>query len=62
MDAMHCPDRAELERFAVGWIAGPNFLHVADHVQRCLACEETLKALDLLADPLLSRLRVDRVS
>jgi serine/threonine protein kinase len=30
---------------------------VADHVERCLACEAALQALDQLADPLLARLR-----
>jgi serine/threonine protein kinase len=57
MNAMHCPDRAELERFAVGWLAGPDFLRVVNHVESCLACEETLQALDVLTDPLLLRLR-----
>jgi serine/threonine protein kinase len=57
MDAMSCPDRDQLERFAVGWLAGPEFLRVVDHVEKCPACEETLQALDGPSDPLLSRLR-----
>src|SRR5438045_2598781 len=57
MDAIRCPDRAELERFIVGGLSEPSFGRVADHIERCLDREETLRELDRLADPLLSRLR-----
>jgi serine/threonine protein kinase len=57
MDATDCPDRAELEGFAVGSLAGPSFARVADHVERCVQCEAALQEFDRLADPLLSQLR-----
>ena len=57
MGAMDCPDRAELEGFAVGSLPGPLFAQVAAHVEGCVACEAALQSLDPLADPLLSQLR-----
>jgi serine/threonine protein kinase len=35
----------------------PALARVADHLERCLACETALQALDQLADPLLAELR-----
>ena len=57
MGMTDCPDRAELEGFAVGSLPGPLFAQVAAHVERCADCEAALQALDHLADPLLSQLR-----
>jgi serine/threonine protein kinase len=57
MDATGCPGRAELEGFVVGTLADPEFARVAGHVEGCPDCEESLRALDRLADPFLCRLR-----
>ena len=57
MGVTDCPDRAELEGFAVGGLPGPLFAQVAAHVEECVQCEATLQALDRLVDPLLSQLR-----
>jgi hypothetical protein len=57
MDATGCPGRAELEGFVVGTLADPEFARIAGHVEGCPDCEESLRALDHLADPFLSRLR-----
>jgi serine/threonine protein kinase len=57
--ATDCPDRVELEGFAVGRLPGPSFARIAAHVERCVACEAALQAVDVdpLADPLVSQLR-----
>jgi serine/threonine protein kinase len=52
-----CPDRTELEGFAVGSLSDPLFARIAAHVEHCVDCEAALQALDYLADPLLSQLR-----
>jgi hypothetical protein len=57
MSLVTCPDRVELEEFALGGLSGPEFARVANHVERCPACDQALQRLDSLADPLLSRLR-----
>ena len=57
MGMTDCPDRTELEGFALGSLAGPLFARIAAHVERCTDCEAALQALDHLADPLLSQLR-----
>jgi eukaryotic-like serine/threonine-protein kinase len=57
MGAADCPDRAELQGFAVGSLPGALFAQVAAHVEECADCEAMLQALDRLADPLLSQLR-----
>jgi eukaryotic-like serine/threonine-protein kinase len=57
MGAADCPDRAELQGFAIGSLPGPLFAQVAAHVEECADCEATLQVLDRLADPLLSQLR-----
>src|SRR5206468_8977291 len=57
MGVMGCPERAELEGLALGSLPEPVLVRVAGHVERCAACEDTLQALDPLADPLLSQLR-----
>jgi hypothetical protein len=43
MDMTGCPDRAELEGFVVGSLPGPGFARVVDHVERCAACEASLR-------------------
>jgi eukaryotic-like serine/threonine-protein kinase len=58
MDPTACPDRDDLEGFLVGKLSGPAFARVADHVEGCADCESTLQALDRLADPILSQLRL----
>ncbi len=57
MGVAGCPDRAELQGFAIGSLPGPLFARVASHIEACADCEATLQALDRLADPLLSQLR-----
>ena len=57
MGAADCPDRAELQGFAIGSLPGPLFAQVAAHVEECADCEAMLQVLDRLADPLLSQLR-----
>src|SRR5262249_38094867 len=52
-----CPDRAELEGFALGSLPGRLFAQVAAHIEECVDCEVALQALDRHADPLLSQLR-----
>jgi serine/threonine protein kinase len=57
MDSMRCPDRSELERFVVGSLSGSEIGRLANHVEQCVDCEDTLQALEQVADPLLARLR-----
>ena len=57
MGAAECPDRVELQGFAIGSMPEPLFARVAAHVAECADCEATLQALDRLGDPLLSQLR-----
>jgi serine/threonine protein kinase len=57
MNATGCPGPAELARFAVGELSGPELARLAEHVEHCPACEAALRALDETPDPLLSGLR-----
>jgi serine/threonine protein kinase len=57
MGLTDCPDRNELEGFALGSLPGPLFARIAAHVESCLDCEVALRALDHVADPLFSQLR-----
>jgi serine/threonine protein kinase len=57
MNALRCPDRAELERFAIGSMTGSEIVLLAAHIEHCLRCEEALEAFDGAADPLLLQLR-----
>jgi tRNA A-37 threonylcarbamoyl transferase component Bud32 len=57
MNATGCPAPAELARFAVGDLSGPELARVADHVEHCPACEAALRALDETPDPLIASLR-----
>jgi eukaryotic-like serine/threonine-protein kinase len=57
MGMTNCPDRAELEGFALGSLPGPLFARIAAHIELCNDCEAALQALDHLADPLFSQLR-----
>jgi serine/threonine protein kinase len=57
MHGSRCPDRTELEGFALGSLPTPALARVADHLERCIACEAALQELDQLADPLLDELR-----
>src|SRR5262249_37454179 len=52
-----CPDEAVLAAFATGNLSGPAFQRIAQHVERCRACETALGALDDQTDSLLLRLR-----
>jgi serine/threonine protein kinase len=52
-----CPDRAELSGFVLGNLPRPAFERLADHVERCPACETALQALDDMTDSLLRRLQ-----
>ena len=57
MSEVGCPSRAELTRFAVGDLAGGALALVADHVERCPACDAALQQLDGYADPLVTAIR-----
>ncbi len=57
MNPTDCPCRDDLSRFAVGDLSGDALVRVARHVERCAACEATLRELDADADPLVSALR-----
>src|SRR5262245_3881397 len=57
MDPMDCPDRAELEAFAVGSLPDPAHARGAGHIEGCGDCEAALDALDHRSDPLVSGLR-----
>src|SRR5262245_24913687 len=56
MTAMGCPDRTELAEFIVGRLSARAFARVADHVERCLLCEEKLQELDHVEEPLVTEL------
>jgi serine/threonine protein kinase len=53
-----CPSQAELSRFAVGDLPRPLLARMADHVERCAACETALAGLDDGGDLLLRHLRL----
>src|SRR5262249_52771437 len=57
MNASGCPGQAELTEFALGKLPRPVLERIAEHVERCPACESALQALDVLADSLLLGLR-----
>jgi serine/threonine protein kinase len=57
MPATTCPDTAELSRFVTGELPGAVFARVAEHVSHCADCENTLEALDDVADLLLTQVR-----
>jgi len=52
-----CPDRAELSGFVLGNLPRPAFERLADHVERCPACETALQSLDDMTDSLLRQLQ-----
>jgi serine/threonine protein kinase len=52
-----CPDEAELSGFVLGDLPSGAFERVANHVERCSACELALQSLDQLGDSLLLQLR-----
>lgn len=52
-----CPDRAELAVFVTGNLSGKAFERIAQHVEKCSACEIALGAFDSVADPFLVQLR-----
>jgi serine/threonine protein kinase len=52
-----CPDRAELSGLVLGNLPRPAFERLAEHVERCPACETALQALDDMTDSLLRRLQ-----
>src|SRR5262245_41105721 len=52
-----CPDRAELSGFVLGNLPRPAFEHLADHVERCPACETALQAFDDVTDSMLRQLQ-----
>src|SRR5260370_42657071 len=55
--AVDCPDRAELAGFVTGNLSGKAFERIAQHVEKCSACEIALGAFDSVADPFLVQLR-----
>src|SRR5260370_469168 len=58
MNQLHCPTEAELSRFAVGDLPRPVLARLAEHVERCPACETALGSLDGRGDTLLRQLRL----
>ncbi|HEV3006323.1 MAG TPA: protein kinase [Pirellulales bacterium] len=58
MNQLDCPTDAELSRFAVGDLPRALLARVAEHVERCAACETTLAGLDGNGDLLLRQLRL----
>src|SRR5215831_13713831 len=57
MDPNGCPGPAELEAFLVGGLPGLHVTRVAEHLERCPACERALETLEPAADPLVRGLR-----
>ncbi|MBI3464739.1 MAG: protein kinase [Planctomycetes bacterium] len=57
MNSGGCPDQAQLSKFDVGDVSLADFEWIADHVQRCPACETHLQSLGDPADPLIIGLR-----
>src|SRR5262249_12192269 len=57
MNPTSCPDPIELSDFALGNLARPEFVRLADHVQGCTACQDALEALDADGDSLLCQVR-----
>jgi hypothetical protein len=60
MASADCPDRSDLRAFASGTLTGPEFEHVAAHVERCPACEAALAPYDHETDDLVLHLRESR--
>ncbi|HVC94170.1 MAG TPA: protein kinase [Pirellulales bacterium] len=58
MSQLDCPTDAELSRFALGDLPRPVLARLAEHVERCPACETALGAIDGLGDTLLRQLRL----
>jgi serine/threonine protein kinase len=52
-----CPDRAELSGFVLGNLSRQAFERLADHVERCPACETALQAFDDVTDSMLRQLQ-----
>jgi serine/threonine protein kinase len=57
MEPSTCPDPAVLAEFVIGNLDRPRFAGIADHIERCAACQERLTAFDDRADLLLTQLR-----
>jgi serine/threonine protein kinase len=56
-NALGCPERAELAEFATGNLSGKALERIAQHINRCPACETALGELDEQGSPFLSDLR-----
>src|SRR5262245_4857562 len=52
-----CPEQERLLALALGTLPEPDLPALAEHVDHCPACEERLRALEGVSDPLLSQLR-----
>src|SRR5688500_18180228 len=55
--AAGCPAPAELAEFITGNLSGTSFQRIAQHVERCRACEEALGSLDAQTTPFLASLQ-----
>src|SRR5262245_27461875 len=57
MSANGCPDEARLVGLALGTLPEAELPPLARHVEGCAVCEDRLRRLDTLPDPLLLGLR-----
>ncbi|MGO9919644.1 MAG: protein kinase domain-containing protein [Isosphaeraceae bacterium] len=57
MNRSPCPDRHELEQFAIGSVSPGEFARIASHVESCGACDQILQLFDRVGNPLLIKLR-----
>ncbi len=52
-----CPEPGQLVNLSLGKIPRLDLDQISEHVERCPACQERLRTLDTVSDPLLHRLR-----
>jgi serine/threonine protein kinase len=57
MPAGICPSDQELRAFQLGDLPEPSLNNVAEHLERCTACESKAQQLDTEVDPILALLR-----
>ncbi len=52
-----CPDTSQLIKLALGKVPRPDLERISEHVEGCPTCQERLRTLDTMDDPLLLCLR-----
>ena len=55
---INCPDKTTLHDFAVGTLPEHKFDDIADHIESCSLCEQTLEAIETDNDILTRRLQI----